>query len=200
MAQPAVLNHDESSDLLGVPNFWPRPTPEPPFNWDTWIGQFFLATTLREHCDPNVLLSEPAENFDDPPPKAEREGESESVTLAENRIKRDQAEVRKTNEQNADRRKKGPKIGPNIYSHQADPRVKSRLFFSLGTEGKKRFFQNFVHVNLATTKFKDFFEQCTNLFKKDKKFVVERKHLYNSSQKDREGLEGFFLRLSGQAA
>ena len=158
MAQPAVLNHDERSNLLGVPIFWPRPTPESPFNWDTWIGQFFLAITLREHCDPNVLLSEPAQVFDDPPPKAERVGESESATDAENGIKRYQAEVRKTNKQKADRRKKGPKIEPNIQYNEADQRVKSRLFFSLGTEGKKLFLQNFDHFNLAATQFKDFFE------------------------------------------
>ena len=152
------------------------------------------------HCDPNALLSEPAEVFDDPPPKAEKVGESEPATDAENRIKLDQAEARKTNEQNADRQKKGPKIERNIYYHEADQKVKSRLFFSLGTEGKKRFLQNFAHVNLATTQFKDFSEQCENLFKKDKNFIVERMHLYNSSQNDREGFEGFFLRLSGQAA
>ena len=52
----------------------------PPYNWDTWIGQFVLAITLREHP----------------------------------------AEFRKTNEQNADRRKKGPKLGINIYDHEAD--------------------------------------------------------------------------------
>ena len=72
MAQPAVLNQDERSDLLGVSIFWPRPTPETPFNWDTWIGQFLLAITLREHCDPNVFLSEPAEVFDDPPLKSRK--------------------------------------------------------------------------------------------------------------------------------
>ena len=104
-------------------------------------------------------MSEPPEVFDDRPPKAENIGESESTTDVENRIKRDEAEIRKTNEQNAESRKKGPKIGPNIFYHEADQRVKSRLFFSLGTVGKKRFVQNFAHVNLATTQFRDFFEQ-----------------------------------------
>ena len=66
MARPEVLNHDDCSDLSEVPVFWPRPTPEPLFNWDTWIGHFFLAITLREHCL-NVLLYEPAEVFDDRP-------------------------------------------------------------------------------------------------------------------------------------
>ena len=102
---------------------------------------FFLAIRLTEHCDPNVLVSKPAEVFDDLASKAERVGESESTTDTENCIKRDQAEIRKTNEQNAERRKKGPKIGPYIFYHEANQRVKSRLFFSLVTEGKSVFFK-----------------------------------------------------------
>ena len=72
--------------------------------------------------------------------------------------------------------------------------------FSLAIGGKKPFLQNFAHVNLATTQFKDFFGQGTNLFKKDKSFIVERMHLYSSSKNDREVLKWFFLRLLGQAA
>ena len=104
MAKPAVFNRDDGSDLSGVPVFWPRPTPDPYFNRDTWIGEFFLAITLREHCDPNYLLSEPAEVFDNPPPKAERIREPEYTTDAENRFKRDQAEIRKTDKTNVARR------------------------------------------------------------------------------------------------
>ena len=49
-------------------------------------------------------------------------------------------------------------------------------------------------------KFQRFFAQCEGSFKKEKKFIAERMHLYNTNQADREGLESFFLRLSGQAA
>ena len=68
MAQPAVSVGEDRTDLIGVPAFWPKPTTEPLFTWESWIGQFFLAVNLREHCNANILLSEPAEVFDDPPP------------------------------------------------------------------------------------------------------------------------------------
>ena len=97
---------------------------------------------------------------------------------------RDQAKIWKTNEIKAERRRKSPKIGPNTFYHEVDQEVKSRLFFALGTEGKKRFLQDFAHVNLATTSFKDFVKHCTNFFREDKNFIVERMHLYNSSQNE----------------
>ena len=101
-----VSNHDDRSDLLEVPLFWPRPTPVPLFNWGTWIGQFFLVISLREFCDPNFLLSEPVEVFDDSPLKAERVGESELTTDTKSCTKRDQEEIGKNNELNSERRKR----------------------------------------------------------------------------------------------
>ena len=64
MAQPAVLTHEERTDFLGVPVFWPKPSPDPPFSWEIWIGQFFLAINLREQFDHKDLLADPAEVFD----------------------------------------------------------------------------------------------------------------------------------------
>ena len=82
MAQPAVSVGEDRTDLIGVPAFGPKPTTEPLFTWESWIGQFFLAVNLREHCNANILLSEPAEV---------------------------QAKIRKTNEINNERRKKDQK-------------------------------------------------------------------------------------------
>ena len=47
---------DERTDQLGVPVFWPKPTSDPPSNWESWIGQFSLAIFLRERCVPRELL------------------------------------------------------------------------------------------------------------------------------------------------
>ena len=135
------------------------------------------------------------------PPRPERiPNESENETERNNRVARDQAEIRKVNEINIERRKKGSKLGQNIIYHEADQRVKSRLFFALGTEGTKRFLQSFPHTIQSDISFKEFFTQCEGLFKKEKNFIVERMHLYNTNQADSEGLESFFLRLSGQEA
>ena len=60
MAQPAVpISRSSRTDLLGVPVFWRKSTSDPPSSWDSWIGQFNLAITLQEQCDPRELLKLP---------------------------------------------------------------------------------------------------------------------------------------------
>ena len=71
MAQQAVSSSEDRTELLGVPSFGGEPSAEPPYPWEVWIGQFFLAVSLKENCDPNILLSDPATVQDDPPPKPE---------------------------------------------------------------------------------------------------------------------------------
>ena len=66
MAQPAVSSSEDRTELLGVPSFWGKPSAEPPYPWEVWIGQFFLAVSFKENCDPNILLTDPAEVHDDP--------------------------------------------------------------------------------------------------------------------------------------
>ena len=52
----------------------------------------------------------------------------------------------------------------------------------------------------AKINFRDFYNHCEALFKRDKNYIIERVNLYNTQQPDRESLETFFLRLSRQAA
>ena len=132
MAQPAGSSSEDRTELLGVPSFWGKPSAEPPYPWEVWIGQFFFAVSLKENCDPNILLTEPAEVHDDPPPRSEQIPNSETAEEAESRTARNKAAIRKTNEANEERRKKGPKISPNVYYHEADASINSRLFFALG--------------------------------------------------------------------
>ena len=135
MAQLAVASFEDRTELLGVPSFWGKP-------WEVWIGQFFLAVSLKENCDQNILLSDPATVQDNPPPKPELIPKSELTMEADNRIARNEAAVRKINEASEELRKKGFKISPNFSYHEADARIKSRLFFALGNDGKERFCNN----------------------------------------------------------
>ena len=56
MAQPAVSSSEDRTELLGVRSFWGKPSAEPPYPWELWIDQFFLAVSLKENCDPSILL------------------------------------------------------------------------------------------------------------------------------------------------
>ena len=148
LAQPAVSSSEDCMELLGVPSIWGKPSSEPPYPWEVWIGQFFFAVSLKENCDPNILLSEPATVHDDPPPKPEPIPNSETAKEADNRTARNGAAVRKTNEANEERRKKGPKISPNVYYHKADARIKSRLSSPLETKGRKGSYNN-THMSIS---------------------------------------------------
>ena len=128
------------------------------------------------------MLSDPVEVSDDLPPRPERKGDSEAQIEENNCIARDQAEIRKTNEFIDERRKYGPQFGPNVFFHEADQRIKSRLFFSLETEGKKRLLQNYAHVDIATINFRDFYNHCETLCNRDKNYIIERVNLYNTQQ------------------
>ena len=90
------------------------------------------------------------------------------------------------NEVNIERRKKVPKLVQNKFYHEADQRVKSCLFFAVVIQGKKRFLQSFPQTILSDINSKEFFAQCEAFFKKEKNFIVERMHLYNSNQADKK--------------
>ena len=84
MAQPAVPVNEDREDLLGIPPFWAKPSVNPPFLWDPWIGQFFLAVGLKDNIIPQDLLVEPTEIMDDPP-KPEAVGPGEDAREAKAR-------------------------------------------------------------------------------------------------------------------
>ena len=109
MAQPAVSISEDRTDLLGVPVFCHKPTADPPSSWDSWIGQFNLAITLRERCDPREPLKRPGVVHDDPVPKPEPVGVDEDAVAIANRLARNEAAVRRVTEMNEERRVKGPR-------------------------------------------------------------------------------------------
>ena len=98
-----------------------------------------------------------------------------------------------------ERRKKGPKVDLNFF-YEADQRVTSRLYFSLRSEGKKRFLQKYADIDLVKTSFQIFYEHCELLLKKERNHIVERMHLNNTTQSEKEALKSFYLSLLGQAA
>ena len=92
MAQPAVPVNEERTDLLGIPPFWAKDSINPPFIWESWIGQIFLAAGLKDNINPHDLLIEPAHVLDEPPPRPETVADVEDAGADEAR--RHQAAVR----------------------------------------------------------------------------------------------------------
>ena len=159
-----------------------------------------MAITLRERCDPRELLKPPGVVHDDPVPKPEAvEADEDAVAIA-NRIARKDAAARRVAEMNEERRAKGPRVAPGVYFYEVEQRIKSRLFFSLGSEGRKRFLQSYPHADVSAISFQEFHEFGVLLFRKMKKYIIERLQIYNAVHTERISLEVFCLRLVGQAA
>ena len=105
-----------------------------------FVGQFFLAVSLKDIISPGEVLVAPAELVDEPYPKPEAPGIDENAADIDNRNLRVAAANRRIDEYNQERRRRGPRIGHNWYYHEAEARLKFRLFFAPGNEGKKTIF------------------------------------------------------------
>ena len=201
MAQPAVPVNDDWTDLLGISPFRAKASINPPFLWELWIGQFFLAAGLKDNINPHDLLVEPAEVLDEPPPRPETIADGEDAGAADARRQRDQAAVQRVNELNIERKRKGPRISQNWFYHKTEARMKSRLFFALGNEGKRRFADSFPHTDISNIPFQEFHNGCETLFKVEQEYTAERIKLYNTVFKlKNDTFSSFYARLSAQVA
>ena len=142
---------------------------------------------------------EPAEVIDEPPPRAEAVSATKDAGEANARILRDQAEVRRINELNIERRRKGPRIGQNWFYHEAEARLKSRLFFALGNKGERRYADSYPHTDIIVSPFREFHNACETLFKIERDYTVERIKLYNTIfMLENDTFSSFYARLSAQ--
>ena len=200
MAQPAVPVNEDRTDLLVIPPFWAKPSVNLPFLWESRIGQFFLAVGLKDNINLQDLLVEPTEIIDEPP-KPEAVGPGEDAGEANARVLRDQAAVRRVSELNVERRRKGSRISQNWFYHEAEAWLKSRLFFALGNEGKRRFADSFPHTDFSVTLFRKFHNGCEVLFKLERYYTVERIKLYNLVfMLGNDAFSSFYAQLSAQIA
>ena len=119
MAQPAVPMNKDRTDLLGLPPFWAKTSVNPPFIWETWVGQFFFGRESQRQYFTGGATSCPAEIVDEPYPKPEAPGPNESAADLTNRNLRVAAANRRIDEYNLERRRKGPRIGHNWCYHEA---------------------------------------------------------------------------------
>ena len=102
---------------------------------------------------------------------------------------------------NIERRRKGPRIALNWFYHEAEARLKSRLFFALGNEGKRRFADSYPHTDISVTPFREFHNAYETLFNIERDYTVERIKLYNTIfMLENDTFSSFYARLSAQIA
>ena len=102
--------------------------------------------------------------------------------------------------ENEERRTRDPMVGHNVFYNEVQKKLVSRLFLSLGTEGKKQFLQKNPHVEVSKMSFRDITELAEVSFQKVKCMTYERYKLFTRIQESGESLEAFHAALTRQAA
>ena len=200
MAQPAGFAAQDNWTDMGIPVFWASANLEPPWQIKIWFEQFLMAVTVKENVNPEIILEEPKDILEEPPPRPEtpREGENEDATAA--RSLRDKLARDRVLLENEERRTRGPRVGHNVFYNEVQKKLVSRLFLSLGTEGKKQFLQKNPHVKISKMSFREITELAEVSFQKVKCVTFERYKLFTRMQESGESLEAFYAALTAQAA
>ena len=102
--------------------------------------------------------------------------------------------------ENEARRTRGLRVGHNVFYNEVQKKLVSRLFLSLGTEGKKQFLQKNPHVEISKISFREITELAEVSFLKVKCVTYERYKLFTQMQESGESLEVFHAALTAQAA
>ena len=141
MAQSVGFSAQDNCTDMGKAVFWATANLDPPWQFKIWFELFLRAVTVKENVNPEVMLEDPKNILEEPPPRPEtpRDGENEAATTAKNL--RDKLATDPVMLENKERRTRGPRVGHNVYYNEVQKKLVSRLFLSLGTEGKKRFLQ-----------------------------------------------------------
>ena len=135
------------------------------------------------------MLEEPKDILEEPSPQPEtpREGENEAATTA--RSLRDRPARHRFMLENEERRTRGPRVGHNVFYNEVQKKLASRLFFSLGTEGKKKFLQKNPHAEISKMSFREITELASVSFQKVKCVTYERYKLLTPMQEYGESLK-----------
>ena len=200
MAQPAGFAAQDNRTDMGIPVFWASANLDPPWQFKIWFEQFLMAVTVKENVNPEIILEEPKDILEEPPPRPEtpRDGENEDARNA--RILRDKLAIDRVVVENEERKTRGPRVGHNVFYNEVQKKLVSRLFLSLGTEGKKRFLQKNPHAEISKMTFREFTNMTEVSFQKVKCVTYERCKLFTRMQESGESLESFHAALTAQAA
>ena len=96
-----------------------------------------LAVTVRESVNPEIILEEPKEVIDEPMPRPETPGETETAQAVTDREARDRLRRDKVILENEERRERGPKVGHNVFYNEVQKRLTSCLFLALGQKERR---------------------------------------------------------------
>ena len=161
---------------MGIPIFWASASLYPPWHFKICLEHFLMAVTFKKNVNPEIMLEDTKDIKSTPRPETPRNGEDANAMAArelKDKLAKDKAVL-----ENEVRRTRGSKVGHKIYYSDVQKKLVSRLFLSLGTEGKKRFLHKNLHAEVSKTSFKEMVELAADSFQKVKCVTYERYRLF----------------------
>ena len=200
MAQSAAAVSIARSPV-GIPFFWESGM-EPPVEWPIWAATLKLAIMAKNSINVDSLLKHkpdmkdltyPAELTYEPPTENETQAQHRERDLRNNK--------RKVNWDNDCKQIafKGPTVD-GIPWDEADLKVRSLIYLSLGTEAQRIYQQRFPHSDIERITVFELAHELALSFTQPRNITYDRFLLFTCKQKPNEILESFHCRLKALGA
>ena len=181
---------------IGVPLYWESGA-NPTNEWQTWFSTFKMAVMAKENMHVDLLLRiKPTANDLFYPIKPTLEERVENTSEEEIRTREIRNERRKVDWENECKqiRSRGPMIDRYTWD-EADLKVKSLTYLSLGTEATQKFHQRNPHVMIDRCSTNELVYELGLTFTRPRNLNFDKFQLVTVQQNPNENLETFFSRL-----
>ena len=204
---PQILRQLEFSDNLlhmaqsaktplGVNPFWEQGA-TPPIEWKQWLSTLKMAILARDSIEVDKLLKlkpQPTDLFYPTLPTYEAEFEGETEDEARNREQRN--ERRRVDFENECKviERKGAMVD-RIPWDEADTKVKSLIYLSLGAEARRTYHQKNPHTQIEKWTTNELVHELNIIFTIPRNTTFDRFKFFKSMHQTHESLETFYSRI-----
>ena len=190
------IAHSAIKTLLGVPAFWETGA-KPPSEGITWFGTLRMAIKARDNLQVDKLLKLKPSRTELPYPTLPTYEEPfDGETEEEEREKEQRNERRKVDWENECNQveQKSPMID-RIPWDEADLKVKSLIYLSLGSEGSRTYHQRNPHTKIERCTTNELVHDLTLTFTRPRNTTFGRFQCFKAMQQTNESFETFYSRL-----
>ena len=181
---------------VGVPLFWESGA-NPLIDWQAWFSTFKMAVMAKENMQVEQLLSnKPTINDLFYPTIPSYEERKENSNQGEDRKREIRNERRRVDWENECKhiQNRGPMINRYTWD-EADLKIKSVIFLSLGTEAIPLFHQRNPHTIIDRCSTNELVNELGLTFTRPRNLTFDRFQLITVQQNANESLDTFFSRL-----
>ncbi len=159
--------------------------------WNQWYDLFHVAVITKVGINPKNLLRDPG--MDVPPPDVKGPpSHDETIDQLAKRQKHSVDEQKKYQKALKDAREA---LINGLPRAEAQKKVASHLFMSLGDEGRRQLFQKRPGIQITDLDLQALLHECEAIFVKPSNVTIERVNLIRRVQQPNETLELFHFAL-----